>query len=75
MLTEFGSHGVPDINSPESVDSIECEHILSEMDERFESWTYWNTYGLFDGPDFIEDSARQGIILFVLTREYTVKIN
>ena len=75
MLTEFGSHGVPDINSPLSVDSIECEHILSEMDERFESWTYWNTYGLFDGPDFIEDSARQGIILFVLTREYTVKIN
>ena len=58
MLTEFGSHGVPDINSPESVDTIENEYILSQMDQRFKSWTYWNTYGLFDGPDYIEDSAR-----------------
>ena len=59
MLTEFGSHGVPDVNSPESVDSLECESILQEMDARLASWTYWNTYGLFEGPDFIEDSARQ----------------
>ena len=61
MLTEFGSHGVPDVNSPESVDSLECESILQEMDARLASWTYWNTHGLFEGPDFIEDSARQGL--------------
>ena len=46
MLTEFGIC-VPHIDAPDTVNTIECEFILSEMDQRMESWTYWDTPALF----------------------------
>lgn len=57
MLTEFGIC-VPDSEKPDSVNTIECEFVLAEMDKKVESWTYWDTYGILYGPDFVENKAK-----------------
>ncbi|VDP95570.1 unnamed protein product [Trichobilharzia regenti] len=40
FLTEFGICG--DDGNANSVNTVECNAILDEVDKRFESWTYWD---------------------------------
>ena len=28
------------------------------MDKKLESWTYWDTWGILNGPDFVENRAK-----------------
>ena len=38
--------------------SHENVHQLTEMDKKLESWTYWDTWGILDGPNFVENRAK-----------------
>ena len=57
MLTEFGIC-VPDSENPDSVNTIECVYVLSEMDKKLESWTYWDTWGILNNEGFVENRAK-----------------
>ena len=32
--------------------------LSTEMDKKLESWTYWDTWGILNGPEFVENKAK-----------------
>ena len=40
-LLQFGLC-IPDINYPDSQNTVECIAVMDEADKNFNSWTYWN---------------------------------
>ena len=53
----------PDINQPDTVNTLECNFLLEEADSAFESWTYWDTAS---GYTFWDDQGKlkEDLVIF-----------
>ena len=44
MYSQYFQFGlcIPDVNFPDSQNTVECLAVMDEADKNFNSWTYWN---------------------------------
>ncbi|CAH8530562.1 unnamed protein product [Schistosoma turkestanicum] len=59
FLTEFGLCG--DDGNPYSINTVECNAVLNEADQHFESWAYWDGNILDDAGNPIESQVKSFI--------------